>query len=447
MSNHAWSWIQKEHERLFARGSLRSRFVQGFAWATVGAIVSNAFSLLASVLIARTLGQVRFGQLGIINSTVSMFGTFAGLGLGKTATRYVAELRRQNAPRAGSILGLTLLTAVVSGGIVSLILVAVAPLLAASRLDAPELTDELRLGCALLFLGVLNGVQTGALSGLEAFKAIAQVNLIRGLVYLPVTVVAARMYGLSGALAAMILVAATTCWVTHTALLRESRQAGVAIDLRNALDELGVLWKFSIPALLSGVMVTPVTWMANTMLVNQPTGYAQMGVFNAANQWRMALEFLPTVMAGVALPILSSLYGQGRDQSYRRTLVANLAVVSLVGTLTAVPIIIGARFIMSAYGNGFVGHHLVLVLIAVTGCLASTAAVVGTAISSMGRMWHGFLLNCLWAVVFLLAARALVYRGALGLASAYCVSYLAHLVSVGSYVMLVFAVRRKVAFG
>jgi len=41
------------------------------------------------------LGTVGFGELGVIQSTVGMFGVFAGLGLGMTATKYVASTAAQ----------------------------------------------------------------------------------------------------------------------------------------------------------------------------------------------------------------------------------------------------------------------------------------------------------------------------------------------------------------
>ncbi|MDT9702507.1 hypothetical protein, partial [Streptomyces sp. P17] len=56
-------------------------------------------------------------------------------------------------------------------------------------------------------------------------------------------------------------------------------------DKRN-LKEFQVLWKFSLPAILAGVMIAPVIWLCNYLLVNQPNGYYEMASFDIANQWR-----------------------------------------------------------------------------------------------------------------------------------------------------------------
>ncbi|MDQ3920568.1 MAG: oligosaccharide flippase family protein, partial [Acidobacteriota bacterium] len=60
-----------------------------------------------AVIAARCLGRKGYGELGIIQSTVGMFQVFAGFGLGLTATKYVAEFKRQNPERAGHIIAVS----------------------------------------------------------------------------------------------------------------------------------------------------------------------------------------------------------------------------------------------------------------------------------------------------------------------------------------------------
>ena len=55
--------------------------------------------------------------------------------------------------------------------------------------------------------------------------------------------------------------------------------------------------------------------------------------------------------------------------------------------------------------------------------ISSTAAVIGQAIASLGKMWWGFILNSVWALALLLGAALLVPNyGALGLAGAFLAS-------------------------
>ena len=58
--------------------------------------------------------------------------------------------------------------------------------------------------------------------------------------------------------------------------------------------------------MLSGIVVSPVIWIAYIIIINNHDGYAQLGLFNAADQWRYILGFLPLVLGGVLLPMISA---------------------------------------------------------------------------------------------------------------------------------------------
>ena len=142
-------------------------------------------------------------------------GILAGLGLGVTATKYVAELRTRDPARAGRIIALGCAVAIAAGGLLALGLVAYAPLLAAKTLNAPALAGELRIASVVLFFNAINGAQTGALSGFEAFRSIARINLARGLVTFPITVGFVLLWRLPGAVWALAVAAAVTCLLSQ----------------------------------------------------------------------------------------------------------------------------------------------------------------------------------------------------------------------------------------
>ena len=70
-------------------------------------------------------------------------------------------------------------------------------------------------------------------------------------------------------------------------------------------EELEVLWKFSLPAILAGLMVGPTTWYCNYLLVTSKNGYEHMATFDIANQWRNTILFIPAALAQIALPLMS----------------------------------------------------------------------------------------------------------------------------------------------
>jgi O-antigen/teichoic acid export membrane protein len=384
----------------------------------------------------------------MVQSTVGMVGIFAGLGLGVTATKYVAEFRNRDPERAGRIITLSCAVAIVTGGLLALALQAYAQVLAAKTLNAPALADELRIASVILFFNAFNGAQTGALAGFEAFRPIACINLARGIATFPITVSLTFLWRLPGAVWALAFTAAVTCFLSQLALQQHCKALGIHLQFSSAWKERRVLWTFSTPAFLSGAMVGPVTWAASTMLVNQPSGYAQMGMYNAASQWRTAIGFIPAVMAQFALPLLSNLNGERDTSRYGKALRWNLMLTATAAAVVAVPVALAAPQIMRLYGRGFQQGWLVLTLSAVTALISCINGVVGTAILSAGSVWVGFAFNGMWGAVFLIACYSLIPMNlAVGLATSMLGAYIAHTAWQAVYLRYRFSRLRLTATG
>ncbi len=414
--------------RKIESSDIGSRLTRGIFWALVGTLVSRGMMLCATIAVARMLGREVYGELGIIQATIGMLSVFAGFGLGLTATKHVAELRNTDPYRAGRIMGISSLFASLSGGVMALSLFIAAPFLAEYSLNAPHLTYELRVGCMGLFISALNGAQVGALSGLEAFKTIARVNLYVGLLSFPLLVAGAYYGGLLGVVWALVINHTVNWFLNHIALRRESQKAGVPFIFTGCGKEWPILWRFSLPAALSGLLVAPVNWASSALLVNQEGGYAEMGLFSAANQWRIAVLFIPGMLGQVILPLLSSLTSTSETREYQKLLKINILLNVGIAVAVVVPLVIIAPYIMKAYGAGFEQGERVLRVLVCGAILIAVNNVVGQAIISKGKMWLGFTFNLLWAVCYLLASYLLINKGygALGLAYSTLIAYTAH---------------------
>jgi O-antigen/teichoic acid export membrane protein len=418
--------LQELRQTYFAKGSLRERFALGAFWSFAGAIISRGLALLASIVVARFLGTTGFGELGIIQSTIGMLGMFAGLGLGVTATKYVAEFRNQDPVRAGRAISLSFMVALTAGGLIALALIACAPWLAGHTLAAPHLAPLIQIGSGILFFSAINGVQTGALSGFEAFRSIANINLVSGLLSFPLMVGGVYLFGLEGAVWALVLSTVLNCVLSHAALNDQIKSTGIPIDYAHSAQEWPILWKFSLPAFLGGMMVVPVNWFCNALLVNQPNGYAEMGVFSAASQWRTAIMFLPGVLAQVLVPMLSERISLKDGRAIRKILFYSMVLNALV----LGPIVIAGCFfsqsIMAAYGADFSGSWATLIIVLITSGLLAVQTPVGQIIAASGKLWLGFLMNIGWAVVTIVVTVAMLQKGAFGLAIGQLAGYIVH---------------------
>lgn len=395
------------------------RLAKGAFWSLFGALLSKGLGLLSFILVARMLGKVGFGELGIIQSTVGMFGVFAGFGLGLTSTKYVAEFRKKDPAKAGRIMALSGLVALCSGGVMAIALIIFSPWLAANTIAAPHLKGLLQIGSGMLFLSALNGAQTGALAGFEAFKTIALVNIIAGISAFPLMVGGAYLFGVQGTVWGLVASGAVNWLLNHFALRIEAHNASVPFILKNCVNEWKVLQSFSLPAVLAGAMTGPVHWACSAMLVNQPDGYAGMGVYNAVMRIKQVPEMILTIIMAPLLPVLSEQFGKNATISYNKT----ISYAFTVSILLVIPIsliqITVPTITLLPYGPEYQGNYSVVRWMMVHAVLVGLFYPFGSIITSMNRMWFGMVYNLLWGAVYLLAGYLLIpSHGIVGLAAA-----------------------------
>lgn len=401
------------------------RLAKGVFWSITGSVISRGLMFVASIVVARILGKSGYGELGMIQSTVGMLGVFAGFGLGLTATKHVAELRKSDPERAGRILGLSGLLAIVTGGLMTLGLIIFAPWIAEHTINAPHLVDALRISALMLFFSALNGAQTGALSGFEAFKTITLVNLFVGLASFPILIGGAFFGGLIGAVWALAINLGVNWLLNHLALRRETRHHRVPYTYKGCGRELPIVWRFSLPAFLSGAMVGPVTWACYALLVNQSNGYAAMGVYNAVLLIKQVPETVLAMLIVPVMPMLSDYFGKGDASSYNKMLsyafIMSLSVIVPVALIqTAVP-----TLTLLPYGQEYQGNTSVVQWLMLHSVLIALFHPYGSILASMNRMWFGFAYNLLWGSVFFILTLILTPRyGVSGLAAALAFTHL-----------------------
>jgi O-antigen/teichoic acid export membrane protein len=408
------------------------RVIRGSFWALSGSVISKGFSLIATIIIARILGKLHYGELGIIQSTITMFTAFAGFGLGVTSTKYVAELRDNDPVKAGSIIASSNLVAGIFGFLITILFVILAPVISSDLLKAPGLSNEMRIGAIILFFSAVNGAQTGAMAGFENFKGIAKINVASGLITFPVQILLAYFFSLKGAILGLGITVISQ-WILNFYLLRRTaEQYKIRIRLKHSFRDISYLWKFSLPALMGGILVSISLWFANTMLVSNSNGFNEMAIFNAASQWQNIVLFIPFAVSQISLPLFSN--SKNDAGRFLRLIRYNVLLNFMICFVLAVIFASFSKTIMQSYGENFREGYIVLVILAGTAVLISVNSVIGQVLAGIGRMWVGFFINLVWAILFLALSHHFITSelGASGLARSMLLSYLAHTVTVAS---------------
>jgi O-antigen/teichoic acid export membrane protein len=323
------------------------------------------------------LGVARFGQLALIQATVLLLGNLGEAGITLTTTKFTSRWKASDPQRAGRLVGWSLRATAISAVLMALLLVTVEPWV--GRLGSASLTMEFLAGCGLLIFDMLGRIQLGALAGLEAFGATARVHVWRGLLLLPLVWLGARYGDLLGAILAMAAVSFATAAVGHRVLRRQLNGYSISPAYGASLES-GVLTT-SVSLWTSSLLLAGSTWVVAVLLSRQGMGFAELGLFNAAERWKTALVFLPNVLFQVVLPMLSRSHAAGDRRACRRIVSTALVSAAAVTGTAALLVFTLSPVLMSWYGKGFEAGADVLSLAAL-GAAVSALYTVGS-----GTLW------------------------------------------------------------
>ncbi|MEI7906946.1 MAG: oligosaccharide flippase family protein, partial [Bacteroidota bacterium] len=306
-----------------------------------------------NIMVARMLGVELFGQYAIIQSTLLTVAFVAQLATGSTAAKYVAELRSSDPIRAGRVVGLCALTTLATAAIGAVLLALYADWLARVAMHEASLGFALRLGAAFIIFNCLNFYQVGALAGLESYPTLAYTGIQGGLVAFSLSIIGTWLYGLNGAIASLAVAAMMRWIICQYALERELSRCGIVTTYRGSWKERAILWNFSIPAALSGFLTMPGTWLANLFLIQQPNGFAQNALYNAALTLKAAAMFLTNNANSVGMSILSNQKGLNDSKRYLKLYIANLLICLVMMLVIGCVVIAASPLIFRLYGPTF----------------------------------------------------------------------------------------------
>ena len=408
------------------RESFWARLGRGISLTASGQALASSITFVAMLFAARILGTARFGELGLVQSSLQMFGIFAGFGLGATATRFVARHGSENTAKAARVIGLTMGFGLITSLLLFVALQLATPWIATRLFLRPELVLPLRIGAFVLCLATIEGITSATLRGFEAFRSIAMVVVSKAVCALMIVPPLTYMGHVLGAVIALTACQALATIVSCLLLARVCKRRGVALHSTfSAIDELPILWQFSLPTMVASTLVVPIAWVGRTILVRQADGFSELGMFQVANQWLALLMIIPTVVGSVLLPMI------GADNTMSKLSTAALPRLLLITAIASL-LISGACLVLSdpilaMYGPEFSQAKSVFAIVIMTTGFSAVNELIGQSLLGLNAPFIRLFTTILWAMVFLAAAYLLVPRYlAVGLA-------LARLIAASSY--------------
>ena len=421
--------------RSFRESTIAKRFVSGALWTFSGTAFAKLMGLLSGILCAHILGKSEYGELGMIRSTVGMFTILGTAGLGLMATKYISQYKSDDKLKVASIYTLTSKFAVLTGMIVTALILLLAPVIAENTLHASHLTNSIRVASVMLFISVINGAQNGTLYGFEDYKSIAINTFIGSLFESCLMLLGAKLYGVFGALLGFGSGYVVLYVLNKLSIGKCFSKYGIKLTKESLQkQDIKLLFSFSLPALLSSLLVAPTIWLIKTMLVRSD-GFDELANFEAADYWKTLILYIPYAIGTIILPILSDSKTSSNASSYWRIIKYNILINGLVSLLISLFIIFFSPWLTRLFGSNYT-DNVTLSILACSTIFTSVSNVIGLSITSRSLMWQGFLLNLIWALLTIGFSYYFINIGfgASGLALAVLLAYVIH--TVNSFVYL-----------
>jgi O-antigen/teichoic acid export membrane protein len=408
-----------------ANTSLAARLMHAFSWQMAASLVGRVGTFAIAIFQARILGKAGYGELGMVLSTLTLFGLFANAAGGDTCTKFIAEHKQQRPERAERIVALSLTASMIACALALLAILVWSHSLADWALHAPAVAPMLRLAGVAVGFQCLSGLASGILFGLKEFRMEGILRLVQIAVWLPLTVWLSPGWGVYGAMVAYTASHGVGFLALLVAAVRVCRREGFRPRFEGMWGEAGVLAHFSLPTLLNAGLAVPTAAICNALLAREPGGYAALGGYVAASQLRAIALQLPILIQGIVWPTLAELRSAGEMGQFGRLFQNTLELLWALGLLVALPVILFGPLIMGIFGRTFAADQQLLSLVMMGASLFLLSNSIGTALLVAGRTWSTVLASAAYGSASIVCAAALVPTyGAKGLAAAFVIGTL-----------------------
>ena len=425
---------QETHILNLLKHPMYLKLIKGTFWLSLGTIFARGMVLIGVMAVARILDKQTFGYFAFIQSSIVTAAVFAGLGLGSTVTRHIAQMKDNNIIGLNVLLTLTGRLAVGSALLFSLLIILSADYISVQLLQAPELTLLLSVGATSIFFNILFGYFNAALIGFEAMRQSALAQAYASVISTPVLIALTYYLGLQGSILGLISQGAVLFSFSFFFYIRQRRVWSLKSDSNFGHNEYRVLWTYSLPAFIFNLIVMPVHWICHAILLRSAGGSTEMAITGVAMQWYFALLFLPSIAARVIFPALSKLTNQVDQKETTNVLRFSFLSNAAITIPIAILLVIIAPWVMNLYGPMYIEDSPVLVMVVCAACIATLAMPFNLYMVASGQVWIATAINLVWACTYVLLSALWIDQGALGLAKSIFVAHITQLVLIASTV-------------
>ena len=396
-------------------------------------VVIRLATVVNSIVIVRALGLFNVGVFSVVTLTISVVSAVAGFGVASALVKFLAEVPSDRPGEASRLMRAGIVITLVATALSVVVLALLSPLFAVLYNES-RVPDLLLIAAVGLVLNVLPSPLLATFQAYEHIRERGILNIVSAVLSVPATVALVVWWGLVGAVFATVANSAIAILVNLPLLKTVWKDRRLSWGVHPDRATYHKILGYAIPTLMGALLVTVVLWFTGTYLATQAS-FDEVGLYTVGSSLAAYLLFIPSAIGMPFIPIVSRL-----DRLDSPELPPFMMRTLRVTTFLLIPptlILIGfpEPFLSILFGSAFVTAAPVVHVVAPAVFLAGISTIVGFGIAGKGQMWHGLLINTLWAIVFVGGSLVLVPTGAaVGLSFAYLAGYAAQFLGILAYV-------------
>lgn len=341
-----------------AESSARSGFflISGTALATV-------IMAIASILIARSLGQDLYGQYTLALVVPELLFLFTDLGINQGITKFTASLRTKGETNhITKIIQHGLLLKAFVGIVIFVVSYAFADLFASILLQRPELAFYIRIASIAILFQLIFTTTTSAFIGLDKTELAAITTNIQALAKAIISLTLVLIgFSVAGAIIGYVAgyIAAAVAGAFILFLILRVKQ-----NVKNNYsftDDLKTLIHYGASLYIS-ILLTGFIPLYQSVMLAIFTTDADVGNYKAAINFAVLITVLSIPITTALLPAFSKLDSSTNQKIKTFFKLANKYTTILVIPITVLIIIFSSEIVQIIYGSGFQSASLFLAI-------------------------------------------------------------------------------------
>ena len=388
-------------------------------------LIERGLGFLANFLAARIGGAGVFGAYSLALTTANNIASYAGGGIGSTATRFSGE-HTKGTEAYGTLVRSLAIISCVSALLATLLLTAGAGPLARVLLHNPQLTNLLRWAALSAGAMVLLECCRGLFIGQREFPSLFLLSALAGIGLVIGVPMAARISptAMVMAQASSVLLAVTVCGILALQRLPRSKKGAASGDGMGHM--VRQIWHFGVMQLAGIIGLNAAGWWVASLVARADTTLVEMGLFAAANQFRNMAAMAPGLFTQSSYGMLAERSDDGAPvHEHVLTLCsfgAGFSSVAIAGFI----ILVLPWLLPRTYGASFQLGVLPASLALATAIVHMSSAPAAARLTIRSLRAAGFI-NGLWAVLVAALATEFVAHG--GAAAALTIYLVTHVLS------------------